>query len=131
MYWLLQVLALLLGIFYVPLGASLLLLDGWFHLNADQAELERDSPDWVVARRFGAQGFSEGVHKAIGAALVISTVGVIHVLYQAYRGERQSPRQAKAVSLYRRYLMPISLVIIAVAIVLKHLYSQEAGVAFF
>jgi len=92
MYWLLQVLALLLGVFYVPLGACLVLLDGWFHVNADQTTLERESPDWIVARRLGLDGFSVGAHKAIGAALLLSTLVVIHILYQNYTAGQVSAR---------------------------------------
>lgn len=131
MHWLLQVAVLVLGIFHLPLGTALVLLDGWFHFTADRATLRRESPDWIVARSMGCNGFSEGVHKAIGAALLLSSVAVIHILYTQYRAHGNAPPHAAFLDAYAAYVVPITLFIIAAAVVLQQLAGRAAGVAFF
>ena len=126
MHWLLQVAALVLGMFYMPLGVALILLDGWFHLRSDQATLERDSPDWIIARQWGGTRLPEWVHKLMGAVLVLSSIAVIHVL-----GAKKTPRTRRALQLYRQVLMPVTLAIIALAITLKGIAQQPGQVAFF
>jgi len=118
MSWILKVLLLLAGAFLPVLGLPLIFLDGLFHTFTPEAGLREQSPDWIIARNaWGGEGFSETVHKAMGVFLLSSSAWVF---YQHFLVETPSSWWMR---FYLKGIMPITLLIIALAIVLKAVYG--------
>lgn len=121
------------GVVSPYLGAALMLLDGRFHMLSSQATLERESPDWIILRHFaGRPGFSAAVHRGIAALVIGTTLLWLGLQARRHLLDREwTPWMTRYHHFYRRLFMPVTLGIIALAILLKNIVlRQRGGVAF-
>lgn len=124
--WPFKVVMLLSGIKYHLLGLLLVILDGRFHFISSIDELKEQSPDWIISRNvFGVDALSERNHKIMGVLLLS---GAITSLILLFSGKEKT----KIVQFYLKVVQPMTLIIIAIAIILKNLVlsSESKNVAF-
>ncbi len=129
--WGIKVIILVVGLFYYPLGILLTILDGIFHLTSSQKVLEKESPDWIVAKYFELKGLSKRIHEWMGILLLVSSVLMIWKMYIT------KEKDVEFYTVYMNVFYPMILFMISLAIVLKNIFiekdkvSDEDNIAFF
>lgn len=64
------IISLVLGLFYLEFGAFLVILYGFFHFDKNKDNIEK-SPDWIISRRFfNIDGVPIWMHKIIGIIMI-------------------------------------------------------------
>ena len=128
--WIIKVMLLVLGQYYFQLGSILLLFDGYFHFTSTQKELEKDSPDWIVARAFGINGLSKTAHEIMGIVLITSSLLYIYFHNSHYLHpfmETPNKTMSDIANIVTTYLYPAFLIMITMAILLKQFYLSDGS----
>lgn len=112
--WWIRVGTLLSGIVIPLLGTFLVLLDGIFHATITPAQLPILSPDWIIARNlFGGKGLSHNTHRVMGILLIAVSAYVL-----------LTGNKTQISKLFVKFIMPVTLSIIALAVALKAFYGK-------
>lgn len=127
--WPFKIGILLAGIKFSMVGAILVLLDGIFHFTSPIEKLKRESPDWIIARNvFNTEALSETSHKIMGALLILGALTALMFLLNNAKNTKNIKTNL-GVNFYLKVIQPVTLVIIATAILLKNitLRSNRSG----
>ena len=120
--WQFKIIILILGLFYYPLGAILLMMDARFHTLSSQKQLENESPDWIIARFFNKKGLPKWMHTIMGLFLGISTIAFVYYVYYLQVSNRFT-------GIYMQVLYSAFLFMIITAIFLKNYLGGKGTVA--